>query len=67
MANGGPHTNSAQFYITLGDRSYLDGDYIVFGEVASGMDVVNAVEQGDVIERGADQTLPSRGSSPAHF
>lgn len=50
MANGGPHTNSAQFYITLGDRSYLDGDYIVFGEVVSGMDVVNAVEQGDVIE-----------------
>jgi len=50
MANGGPHTNSAQFYITLGDRSYLDGDYIVFGEVVSGMDVVNAVEEGDVIE-----------------
>jgi len=50
MANGGPHTNSAQFYITLGDRSYLDGDYIVFGEVVEGMDVVHAIEQGDVIE-----------------
>jgi peptidylprolyl isomerase len=50
MANGGPHTNSAQFYITLGDRSYLDGDYIVFGEVVSGMAAVIAIEQGDVIE-----------------
>ncbi len=50
MANGGPHTNSAQFYITLDDRSYLDGDYIVFGEVVEGMEVVYGIEQGDVIE-----------------
>ena len=50
MANGGPHTNSAQFYITLSDRSYLDGDYIVFGDVISGMEVVRAIAQGDVIE-----------------
>jgi peptidylprolyl isomerase len=50
VANGGPHTNSAQFYITLGDRSYLDGDYIVFGDVVEGMDVVHGIEQGDVIE-----------------
>ena len=51
MANGGPHTNSSQFYITLGDRSYLDGDYTVFGEVVEGMEVVNAIERGDAIER----------------
>ncbi|MEX2528708.1 MAG: peptidylprolyl isomerase [Gemmatimonadota bacterium] len=50
MANGGPHTNSAQFTITLGDRSYLDGDYIVFGEVVSGLDVVMSIRQGDVID-----------------
>ncbi|MGD8330605.1 MAG: peptidylprolyl isomerase [Acidobacteriota bacterium] len=50
IANSGPHTNGAQFYITLGDRSYLDGTYIVFGEVVEGMDVVNAIVQGDVIE-----------------
>lgn len=50
MANGGPHTNGSQFYITLGDRSYLDGDYTVFGEVVEGMDVVNAIIQDDVIK-----------------
>lgn len=50
MANGGPHTNGSQFYITLGDRSYLDGDYTVFGKVLEGMDVVNAIVQGDVIQ-----------------
>jgi peptidylprolyl isomerase len=49
MANGGPHTNGSQFYITLGDRSYLDGDYTVFGRVVEGMDVVHAIQQGDVI------------------
>lgn len=51
MANSGPHTNSSQFYITLGDRSYLDGMYTVFGHVVEGMAVVNAVVQGDVVER----------------
>jgi peptidylprolyl isomerase len=51
MANGGPHTNGSQFYITLGDRSYLDGDYTVFGEVKEGMEVVTAIEQGDVIQQ----------------
>jgi len=50
MANGGPHTNGSQFYITLSDRSYLDGDYTVFGHVIQGMDVVNNIVQGDVIK-----------------
>jgi carboxypeptidase Q len=47
MANGGPHTNTCQYYITLADRSYLDGNYTLFGEVVDGMDVVNKIEQGD--------------------
>jgi peptidylprolyl isomerase len=51
MANSGPHTAGSQFYITLGDRSYLDGDYTVFGEVESGLDVVNSIVQGDVVEK----------------
>src|SRR5215831_9168763 len=50
MANSGPHTNSSQFYITLGDRSYLDGNYTVFGHVVRGMDVVNSIVQGDAVE-----------------
>jgi peptidylprolyl isomerase len=51
MANSGPNTNSAQFCITLGDRSYLDGDFNVFGEVVEGLDVVVRVVQGDLVER----------------
>jgi cyclophilin family peptidyl-prolyl cis-trans isomerase len=49
MANGGPHTNGSQWYITLGDRAYLDGDYTVFGSVFAGLDVVNAIVQGDEV------------------
>ncbi len=51
MANSGPHTNTSQFYVTLADRSYLDGNYTVFGRVVEGMDVVNAIVQGDAIEK----------------
>jgi peptidylprolyl isomerase len=50
MANSGPNTNSSQFCITLGDRSYLDGDYTVFGEVVDGLNVVMRIVQGDVVE-----------------
>lgn len=47
MANGGPHTNTCEYYITLADRSYLDGQYTLFGEVVDGMDVVNNIAKGD--------------------
>ncbi len=47
MANDGPNTNTCEYYITLGDRSYLDGNYTLFGEVTDGMDVVNKIAQGD--------------------
>jgi cyclophilin family peptidyl-prolyl cis-trans isomerase/Xaa-Pro aminopeptidase len=50
MANAGPHTGSSQFYVTLGDRSYLDGNYTVIGRVVSGMDVVAAIVQGDWVD-----------------
>jgi carboxypeptidase Q len=47
MANEGPNTNTCEYYITLADRSYLDGNYTLFGEVVEGMDVVNRIVQGD--------------------
>ena len=47
MANAGPNTNGSQFFITHVVTDWLDGKHTVFGEVASGQDVVNAVKQGD--------------------
>ena len=49
MANSGPNTNASQFCIMLGDRSYLDGDFTVFGDTVEGLDVVRRTERGDTI------------------
>lgn len=44
-----PNSAGSQFYICLAPQPSLDGQYTVFGNVVSGMDVVNAITQGDVI------------------
>ncbi len=53
IARGGDKSinNADQFFITKTDASWLNGEYTNFGQVTSGMDVVNSIRIGDKINR----------------
>lgn len=50
MANAGPNTNGSQFFIMLKNNP-LPPNYTIFGRVTQGMDVVDKVVVGDVMEK----------------
>jgi cyclophilin family peptidyl-prolyl cis-trans isomerase len=49
MALAGKDTGGSQFFITHSAQPHLDGRFTIFGEVIEGMDVVNAILVGDLI------------------
>lgn len=51
MANSGPNTNGSQFFIVLQDQPTLPPRYTIFGQVIKGMEVMDKIEMGDVMEK----------------
>jgi cyclophilin family peptidyl-prolyl cis-trans isomerase/HEAT repeat protein len=51
ISTRGHDTGDAQFFVNLIDNRRLDHDYTVFGEIISGMDVVDQILEGDVMAR----------------
>ncbi len=49
--SGDPAQADSQFYIMRSDRAGLNGKYVVFGQVLSGLEVVDAIQPEDVIKR----------------
>ncbi len=49
MANRGPDTNGSQFFVML-DNVPLPKAYTIFGRVTEGMEIVDQVQIGDVME-----------------
>ncbi len=47
-----PDSANSQFFICLADAPFLDGKYTVFGEVVSGMDVVDEIKAGSEANNG---------------
>ncbi len=72
MANAGPNTNGSQFFITHIRTDWLDGKHTVFGKVTQGLEVVDAVKQGDAIrsvkiEGDAEAVLAARADRVAEW
>ncbi|MFC1624944.1 peptidylprolyl isomerase [Patescibacteria group bacterium] len=59
MANSGPNTNGSQFFIVHKDQPDLPKNYVIFGKVTDGLDVLDAIAESEVTQSpGGETSLP---------
>jgi cyclophilin family peptidyl-prolyl cis-trans isomerase len=53
MAHRGPNTGGSQFFIchSRNNTAHLDGMHTCFGKVTEGLEVIDAIKAGDVMEK----------------
>ena len=63
-----PDSASSQFYICLEDLPQLDGNYIIFGRVVEGIEIIDKVRIGDTIEKAVvlEKWEPKKADSPSN-
>jgi peptidylprolyl isomerase len=64
MASAGKDTEGSQYFLTHSAQPHLDGRYTAFGRVVQGMEVVDAIAEGDRVLRASVQVRspsPERG------
>ncbi|HUF85300.1 MAG TPA: peptidylprolyl isomerase [Acidimicrobiia bacterium] len=60
MANAGPNTNGSQFFVCIDDcQRKLSKDYNLFGYVVEGLDIAQATQVGDVMQKVTIEELAS--------
>jgi len=60
MANAGPNTNGSQFFLVTTEAApWLDGKHTVFGEIVTGLDVLDAIE--NTPTDGRDKPIEPKG------
>jgi cyclophilin family peptidyl-prolyl cis-trans isomerase len=63
-----PDSASSQFYICLEDLPQLDGNYVIFGRVVEGIEIIDQVRIGDTIEKAVvlETWEPKKAAPPSN-
>ena len=64
ISTRGRDTGDGQIFVNLADNVRLDHNYTIIGEVIDGLDVIDAVLEGDVIERVTIERSEGRRGQP---
>ena len=55
--SGNPNSAGSQFFICLGDATYLDGNYASFGKVIDGFDIIKKIAENETVSDTASGKL----------